>query len=129
MTRPRRGRGSLIRRSSSSPGTVTTDTFASPNDQEVPVIFVPTAWQIPRQYLAECQEIDSASLLAVYAIGSLGGGYYRPGQSDIDAVLLVKDGSEHIWGTPIAPSEALADINRRYLETYHIPKDFGPFPI
>ena len=95
----------------------------------MPVIVVPTAWQIPRRYLAECQEIDSTSLLAVYAIGSLGGGYYRPGQSDIDAVLLVKDGSEHIWGTPIAPSEALADINRRYLETYHIPKDFGPFPI
>ena len=95
----------------------------------MPVIDQPVAWDILSGYVADCLRIDPDTLLAVYAIGSLSGGYYRPGQSDIDAVLLVKDGSEHIWGTPIAPSEALADLNRRYLETYQIPKDFGPFPI
>lgn len=88
-----------------------------------------TAWKILDQYVADCLRMDSRTLLAVYAIGSLGGGYYRPGQSDIDAVLIVQNGSEHIWGNGEEPSPALRELNRRYLEQYRVPKDFGVFPL
>ena len=80
-------------------------------------------------YVQDLLSIGSDSLLAVYAIGSLGGGYYRPGQSDIDAVLLFEDGSEHCWGTGNEPCEALKQLNKTYLETYEIPKDFGPISV
>ena len=49
-----------------------------------------TAWEILRRYVQDCLQIDATSLLAVYAIGSLPAGYYRPGQSDIDFTLRVE---------------------------------------
>ncbi|GAH08711.1 unnamed protein product, partial [marine sediment metagenome] len=52
------------------------------------VIDEKTAWKILKRYAEDCIQIDSSSLLAIYAIGSLPGGYYRPGQSDIDAILI-----------------------------------------
>jgi hypothetical protein len=88
-----------------------------------------TAWGILEKYTEECLQIDFATLIALYATGSLPGGYYRPGQSDIDAVLIVKNGSEHIWGNSEDLSKPLEELNRRYLERYKIPKDFGPFPL
>jgi len=98
------------------------------------VIEEKTAWDILKSYAVECARIDSLSLVALFAIGSLPGGYYRPGQSDIDAVLIVADGSEAIWGassslTTDAPSNRLADLNKKYRQHYDIPKDFGPFPL
>ena len=87
------------------------------------------AWDILFRYVNDCLEIDSPSLLAIYATGSLPAGYYRPGQSDLDAVLLVQDGAEQLWGTSLEPSRKLQTLNRHYRDTYHIPKDFGPFPI
>jgi predicted nucleotidyltransferase len=95
----------------------------------MPAIDEVMAWEILDRYAGDCLRIDSNSLLAIYAIGSLAGGYYRPGQSDIDAVLIVKNGSEHIWGNSETPSTHLEGLNRKYLETYKIPKDFGPFPL
>ena len=88
-----------------------------------------TAWEILRIYSTECSQIDPDSLLAIYAIGSLPGGYYRHGQSDIDAILIVSDGSEVIWGNSNTPSKKLADLNQRYKQKYGIPKDFNPFPL
>jgi predicted nucleotidyltransferase len=87
------------------------------------------AWEIIEKYSNECIQLDPESLVAVYVIGSLSDGYYRPGESDIDAVLLVTDDSEKIWGNKEKPSQKLADLNQRYLQDYGIPKDFGPFPI
>ena len=88
-----------------------------------------TAWNILRLYSTECSQIDPDSLIAVYAIGSLPGGYYRPDQSDIDAALIVSDGSEAIWGNSDTPSKKLASLNQRYKQDYGIPKDFSPFPL
>jgi hypothetical protein len=88
-----------------------------------------TAWNILRHYSTECSQIHPDSLIAVYAIGSLPGGYYRPGQSDIDAVLIVSDGSEAIWGNSDTPSKKLATLNERYKQYYGIPNDFNPFPL
>ena len=93
------------------------------------VISEKQAWDISELYVQDLLIIGSDSLLAVYAIGSLGGGYYRPGQSDVDAVLLIEDGSERCWGTGNEPNEALKQLNKTYLETYEIPKDFGPFSV
>lgn len=93
------------------------------------VIAESDAWDILDSYAGDCLQIDSPSLLAIYAIGSLPGGYYRPGQSDIDAVLIVRNGSESIWGNSDTVSARLAALNREYRESYGIPKDFGPFPL
>jgi hypothetical protein len=95
----------------------------------VSVIDEAAAWEILHQYARDCLEIDSDTLIALYATGSLPGGYYRPGQSDIDAVLIVENGSEHPWGNSEKPSKPLETLNRRYLDRYKIPKDFGPFPL
>ena len=95
----------------------------------VAVIDEHAAWDILRAYARDCLAISSASLLAIYAIGSLPAGYYRPGQSDIDALLIVRDGSDGIWGSNMHPSKPLEDLNRRYQDAYGIPKDFGPFPV
>ena len=88
-----------------------------------------TAWTILQEYANACLEIDGSTLIALYAIGSLPGGYYRPGQSDIDAVLIVDNGSDQIWGGREELSKTLQELNRSYLERYRIPKDFGPFPL
>ena len=78
----------------------------------------PAAWEILARYVQDCLQIDRDSLRAVYATGSLGGGYYRPGQSDIDAVLIVANGSEEMWGNLEAGSERLSALNKAYLERY-----------
>ncbi len=95
----------------------------------MPIIDEAAAWDILHRYAKDCLEIDSSTLLALYAIGSLAGGYYRPGQSDIDAMLIIENGSEHIWGNSEEPSRTLLELNRSYLDRYKIPKDFCPFPL
>jgi hypothetical protein len=87
------------------------------------------AWEILALYVQDCLKIDRDSLRAVFATGSLGGGYYRAGQSDIDAVLIVENGSQEIWGDLDEGSERLAALNHAYKERYQIPKDFGPFAL
>ncbi|MBN2240850.1 MAG: hypothetical protein JW712_13845 [Dehalococcoidales bacterium] len=93
------------------------------------VIDEKTAWDILNAYAQDCADIGGDSLIAVYAIGSLPGGYYRPGISDIDAVLIVSDGSEETWGNCDTSSEQLDSLNTGYKSHYEIPKDFGPFPV
>jgi len=94
-----------------------------------PSIDEQTARQILDRYVEDCLKIDAHSLIAVFAIGSLAGGYYRPGQSDIDAVLIVENASDPVWGTIEKSSHLLEELNRHYFEIYKIPKAFGPFPL
>lgn len=49
------------------------------------------AWVIISEFVNDLTDLDQNSILAVYAIGSLGGGYYRPGKSDIDTIIVVKN--------------------------------------
>ena len=93
------------------------------------VIDEKTAWRILDEYVKECLQIDNESLLAVFAIGSLPSGYYRPGQSDLDAALIVKDGTEDIWGTCEEYSPRFEALNQKYFTTYKVPKGFGAFPL
>jgi hypothetical protein len=95
----------------------------------MPVVGEKAAWGILHRYKRDILRIDSGTLLAIYAVGSLPGGYYRPGQSDIDAILIVTNDSESVWGNSGHPSRALAKLNREYEIRFHIPKEFAPFPI
>ena len=53
------------------------------------VITEAKAMEIVNEFLDEIRHEDNG-VLALYLIGSLGGGYYRPGQSDIDTVIVVR---------------------------------------
>ena len=54
------------------------------------VISEEKAFKIVQEFLTDILQI-SQDVLALYVIGSLGGGYYRPGQSDIDTAVIVRD--------------------------------------
>lgn len=77
------------------------------------------AFEIARGF---AEEITSAHpVKAVFAIGSLGGGYYRPGQSDIDTAIILdctrEEASSH--------EQAIEKTAGQYREKYGVPKDFG----
>ena len=75
------------------------------------------AMDIVNEFLAEiCCEDEG--ILALYIIGSLGGGYYRPGQSDIDTIIIVKNEAA-------ITQERMDEIAAKYGKSYNIPKGFG----
>ena len=79
------------------------------------------AMEIVGEFLDEIRREDSG-ILALYLIGSLGGGYYRPGQSDIDTVIIVSD------NTAIT-QERMDEIAKNYWHKYNVPKGFGSIMI
>ena len=87
------------------------------------------AHQIVDRFLHELLEIDNRSIKALYIVGSLGGGYYRPGQSDIDTILILDSEIESKWGTFDKSSALLSSITKRYKKHYGIPKGFGAVAI
>jgi len=76
------------------------------------------AIEIVHEFLSELKKEDENNILALYVIGSLGGGYYRPGQSDIDTVIIVKNEYK-------LTQEKVDKIANKYWEKYDIPKGFG----
>lgn len=76
------------------------------------------ALEIVNEFKNELLTHDPNGLLALYLIGSLGGGYYRPGQSDIDTILIVKENA-------VLTQEKAEEIAAVYQERYHVPKGFG----
>lgn len=82
------------------------------------VISKEKAFDIVKEFQNELLTIDPDGILALYLIGSLGGGYYRPRQSDIDTVLIVKDNA-------CLTQETTEEIAAKYQERYHVPKGFG----
>ena len=83
-------------------------------------IFLKDAIDIAKKFAEEIVRIYPDTL-AVYAIGSIGGGYYRPGQSDIDTVVIM-DCTRAQANDRITAVEAVAD---RYWKEYSVPKGFG----
>jgi hypothetical protein len=72
---------------------------------------------IVHEFLTEILNAEK-SILTLYVIGSLGGGYYRPGQSDIDTVIIVRD--------DVGISQKQMDkIAEKYHKKYNVPKGFG----
>lgn len=82
------------------------------------VITESRAWEIINEYVNDLLRIDNHGVLAVYAIGSLGGGYYRPGKSDIDTFVIVRNDA-------VITQEIAEPIAARYYQHFHIPKGFG----
>jgi RimJ/RimL family protein N-acetyltransferase len=80
------------------------------------------ALEIVGEFLEEIRAVDDAGIIALYVIGSLGGGYYRPGQSDIDTVIIVRDDA-------VITEPQCDEIADRYREKYAIPKGFGSIVI
>ena len=79
------------------------------------------AIDITKQFAKNVKDLLKDKLLAVFAIGSLGSDYYRPGQSDIDTIIITcfKREELKIYRKDI---RKLADC---YHEKYNVPKGFG----
>jgi len=85
------------------------------------VITEERAMEIVREFIDEiCREDDG--ITALYLIGSLGGGYYRPGQSDVDTIIIVRDDAA-------ITQKRMDEIAEKYCHTYKIPKGFGSIMI
>lgn len=79
------------------------------------------ALEIVHEFLFELRSI-SKDILSLYVIGSLGGGYYRQGQSDIDTVIIVRDNAA-------ITQQEVDEIAGKYQEKYNVPKGFGSIMI
>ena len=84
---------------------------------QMSIITEEKAMEIVHKFLRELRRRDGG-ILALYVIGSLGGGYYRPGQSDIDTVIIVGDDAA-------ITQERVNKIARKYWKRYKVPKGFG----
>lgn len=73
---------------------------------------------IAHEFAREAARLDPPGILGIFLVGSLGGGYYRAGQSDIDTVIIAKDGAA-------VTQKALNDVAARYWRAHDIPKGFG----
>lgn len=82
------------------------------------LISVEEAIRIAKEFAVDVSLIIGGSLLAVFAIGSLGGGYYRPGQSDIDTLIIIDDMTKF-------DNNLIEKITKEYQKKYKIPKGFG----
>lgn len=52
------------------------------------------AWTLLHEFAREASSIDPPKIKAIIAIGSLPGGYYRQGQSDLDIVIIMADADQ-----------------------------------
>lgn len=69
------------------------------------------AMGIVQEFVQQIREAYPEKILAVYTVGSLAGGYYRPGQSNIDTTVLADATLEELEelrerSTPLPPATA-----------------------
>ena len=77
------------------------------------------AWDISKKFSDGIADIIGSHLKAVIVIGSLAGGYYRPGISDIDTAIIVDDEcSEEL-------KIQVRKVATFFRDKFDIPKDFG----
>lgn len=79
------------------------------------------AIRVATDFAIEIEKEFPKKIYAVHAIGSLGSNYYRPGQSDIDTVIITGFAREELLPV-IGKIRRIAD---RYQNKYDIPKGFG----
>ncbi len=91
------------------------------NIDDMKIISYESAFSIVQQFAKEISEIYGRKLLAVYAIGSLGADYYRPGQSDIDTALIFSISRDELFEV----ETVCGKIADKYYKEYDIPKGFG----
>ena len=76
---------------------------------------------IAQKFAKELSQKFGSKLLAVFAIGSLGCDYYRPGQSDIDTAIITSCDRNEVAKI----DTEVEGIANRYWKEYDIPKGFG----
>lgn len=79
------------------------------------------AMEVVREFSEQLVSTYGASLKAVYAIGSLGGDYYRPGQSDIDTWIILGENRTDV----IKHEDEISRLGETYRKRYNVPKGFG----
>lgn len=79
------------------------------------------AIDIAQQFANDVNILLKDKLLAVFAIGSLGSDYYRPGQSDIDTIIITSLKREELK----IYRKDIRKIADSYQEKYNVPKGFG----
>ena len=79
------------------------------------------AIDIAKQFANDVKILLKDKLLAVFAIGSLGSDYYRPGQSDIDTIIITSLKREELK----IYRKDIRKITDSYQEKYNVPKGFG----
>lgn len=79
------------------------------------------AISIAKQFANNVRNLLKDKLLAVFAIGSLGSDYYRPGQSDIDTIIITSLKREELKNY----RNDIRKLADSYQEKYNIPKGFG----
>lgn len=77
------------------------------------------AWQIIEEFAYDLAAELDEKLLSVIVIGSLSGGYYRPGVSDIDIIVVVADNARS------ATEPRVERLREEYRIRYQVPKEFG----
>ena len=85
------------------------------------IISYDEAINIAQKFAKELKEKFGNKLLAVYVIGSLGSDYYRPGQSDIDTVIITSCDRSEV----VKIDKEIEGIADRYWKEYDVPKGFG----
>jgi hypothetical protein len=78
------------------------------------------AMGIVQEFVQQIREAYPEKILAVYTVGSLAGGYYRPGQSNIDTTVLADATLEELEEL----REEIDAIASGYCEEYQIPMGF-----
>ncbi len=79
------------------------------------------AISITKEFGKELSQRFGKQILAVFAIGSLGADYYRPGQSDIDTAVIADIPRSELWEL----KANIREIANKYCEQYSVPKGFG----
>ena len=79
------------------------------------------AISIAKQFANNVRDLLKDKLLAVFTIGSLGSDYYRPGQSDIDTIIITSLTREELK----LYRKDIRKLADSYQEKYNVPKGFG----
>lgn len=79
------------------------------------------AIRIAAEFAEEIDSVFPEQIRAVFAIGSLGSDYYRPGQSDIDTAVITAVPREKVGEM----AHEIIKTARKYQEKYDVPKGFG----
>jgi len=85
------------------------------------MILFEDAIQIALEFAKEIDDKFPNKIKAVYAIGSLGSDYYRPGQSDIDTAIIVNSSRDELSNIRVG----IKVVANKYQDKYNVPKGFG----
>lgn len=85
------------------------------------VILFDDAIQIVKDFAKEIDCKVPGKIKAVFAIGSLGSDYYRPGQSDIDTAIIVDVPRCELFDIAVK----VVETAKKYQDKYNVPKGFG----